>query len=117
MLALLFFEQTKTNSKFCGKISRLVDSRLVVYLMNQLNTTKQKSDKKNSSVGSDHLHFFAKCVQSCGIYSLSKEKLKLYQILEIKKMNLATKVLFKDYIQNCLTKKQRIISRVLLLRQ
>ena len=87
------------------KKAEFVDSRSVAYLMNQLNITKQKSDKENSSVVSDHLHFFAKCVQSCGIYSLSKEKLKLYQILEIKKMNLATKVLFKDYIQNCLTKK------------
>ena len=31
---------------FCGKKSGFLDSRLVVYLMNQLNTTKQKSDKK-----------------------------------------------------------------------
>ena len=101
------------------KISRLVDSRLVVYLMNQLNITKQNKNqiRKNSSVVSDHLHFFAKCVQSYGIYSLTKEKWKNYQILEIIKMTLATKVLFKDYIQNCLTKKQRIISQVLLFHQ
>jgi hypothetical protein len=76
MLALLFLSRPKQTVNFMEKISRLVDSRLVVYLMNHLNITKQKSDKENSSVVSDHLHFFAKCVQSCGIYSLPKEKIE-----------------------------------------